>query len=155
MLNREFVLRSSARTDRADRTFDLVRLSFVLHRLSDPEAALREAARLAPRVLITDWKLPERNLDYLLYLPLLLHVRCLRGRESWKNFRRFMLQGGAEGLIRNMGQSRSAGARLVGAGTRLVGAGTRLVDAGARLVIVKRSFLRCGSVVRLEVEVTA
>jgi ubiquinone/menaquinone biosynthesis C-methylase UbiE len=110
---------------------DLVRLSFVLHRLSDPEAALREAARVAPRVLITDWKLPERNLDYLLYLPLLVYVRCLHSRERWESFRRFMLQGGAEGLIRNMGQSR---------------------DAGARLFIVKRSFLRFGSVVRLEAE---
>ncbi|MDR1243505.1 MAG: hypothetical protein LBM00_12130 [Deltaproteobacteria bacterium] len=116
---------------------DPVRLSFVLHRLSDPEAALREAARLAPRVLITDWKLPERNLDYLLYLPLLLYVRCFHSRERRKNFRRFMLQGGAEGLIRNMEQSRDAGARLV--------------DAGVRLVIIKRSFLRFGSVVRLEV----
>jgi hypothetical protein len=120
------VLCSATRLSWAAQSFETVVLPFLLHKIASPEAALAEAFRLASRVVIVDWKLPERNLDYLVYFPLLLCKRCFSRQGNFNNFRRFMRKGGVEGLVQRYGQA----------------------------LIVQRSFLRFGSVVKLELAFT-
>jgi hypothetical protein len=122
-MDNTLALSSATRLNYADQSFEAVVLPFLLHKTNQPEAALAEAFRLAPRVVIIDWKLPERNLDYFAYLPLLFCKRCFSRSDNFKNFRRFMEQGGAEGVVQRYEQA----------------------------IIVQRSFLRFGSVVKLEI----
>lgn len=90
-----------------DDGFDAVILSLVLHEsVSGPTALLRDALRLAPRALILEWRMPERNLDY----PgqLITHaIERLAGKEHYRRFRKFA----ASGWLR--GAAYECGARLV------------------------------------------
>ncbi|HEU6437379.1 MAG TPA: methyltransferase domain-containing protein [Nitratidesulfovibrio sp.] len=99
----------------ADNAFDAVVLSLALHEMPEPvgNAALAEALRVAPRVLLADYRLAERNLD----LPAALFVHLperLAGAEHYRNFRGFMARGGVEGLAQRAGLSVVRRERLFG-----------------------------------------
>lgn len=102
---RPSLLRADARgLPFADNAFDAVVLSLALHEMPEPmgNAALAEALRVAPRVLLADYRLAERNLD----LPAALFVHLperLAGGEHYRNFRGFMARGGVEGLVQRAG----------------------------------------------------
>lgn len=83
----------------ADNSFDAAVLSLILHESeSDPLKMLAEATRVASRVLVLEWKMPERNLDYIYWLP--MHViERLAGKRHFQNFRSYMRGGGLEGLV--------------------------------------------------------
>ncbi|NHZ47780.1 class I SAM-dependent methyltransferase [Nitratidesulfovibrio liaohensis] len=99
----------------ADNAFDAVVLSLALHEMPEPaaNAALAEALRVAPRVLLADYRLAERNLD----LPAALFVHLperLAGAEHYRNFRGFMARGGVEGLAHRAGLAVIRRERLFG-----------------------------------------
>lgn len=99
----------------ADNAFDAVVLSLALHEMpeSTGNAALAEALRVAPRVLLADYRLAERNLD----LPAALFVHLperLAGGEHYRNFRGFMARGGVEGLAQRAGLAVIRRERLLG-----------------------------------------
>ncbi|BFR48824.1 class I SAM-dependent methyltransferase [Nitratidesulfovibrio sp. HK-II] len=99
----------------ADNAFDAVVLSLALHEMSEStgNAALAEALRVAPRVLLADYRLAERNLD----LPAALFVHLperLAGGEHYLNFRGFMARGGVEGLAQRAGLAVIRRERLFG-----------------------------------------
>lgn len=98
-----------------DNAFDAVVLSLALHEMPEPaaNAALAEALRVAPRVLLADYRLAERNMD----LPAALFVHLpewLAGVEHYRNFRGFMARGGVEGLAHRAGLSVIRRERLFG-----------------------------------------
>lgn len=124
----------------ADASFAAVVVSMLLHE-SDaaPEHILAEAARLLEpeggRLLLLDWKLAERNLDYL-FRPLMHAIELCMGRRHYRNFRAFMGRGGLEGLI----QRYNIGAAEAG---------------GREFEIVERTFLGLGILTLLEARVKA
>lgn len=81
-----------------DASFDAVILSLVLHESrEDGVMILREALRLAPRALILEWRMPERNLDY----PGQIITHCverLAGKKHYRRFRAFARAGWLRGL---------------------------------------------------------
>lgn len=81
-----------------DASFDAVILSLVLHESRDGGAMiLREALRLAPRALVLEWRMPERNLDY----PGQIITHCverLAGKSHYRRFRVFARAGWLRGL---------------------------------------------------------
>lgn len=95
--------------------FDVVVLSLALHEMPEAmgNAVLAEALRVAPRVLLADYRLAERNLD----LPAVLFAHLperLAGREHYRNFRGFMGRGGVEGVAHGAGLSIRHRERLLG-----------------------------------------
>lgn len=124
----------------ADDSFAAVVISMLLHE-SDaaPENILAEAARLLEpkegRLLLLDWKLAERNLDYL-FRPLMHGIELCMGRRHYRNFRTFMRRGGPEGAIQRQN--------------------IRAAEAGRReLEITGRTFLGWGTLILLEARVIA
>jgi SAM-dependent methyltransferase len=101
----------------ADGSFDAVLLSLVLHETAAGAGnMLRDALRLAPRALVLEWRMPERNLDY----PGQIVAHCierLAGREHYRRFRRFAAAGWLRGTARREGiglrwETREAGGLL-------------------------------------------
>lgn len=84
-------------------SFDLVTCCMLLHESGERDEALLAASfALAPKVLVLEWRMPERNLDYL--LTFWTHgIERLAGREHYRSFRRFMRLGGLNGLARRAG----------------------------------------------------
>lgn len=95
----EFVLGRAEATPFADKSFELAVLSLTLHETSAPSTALvEEAARIADKVLILDYRLAERNLE--LPATFLAHVpEFLAGGEHYANFRKYMHEGALQGLL--------------------------------------------------------
>ena len=97
-----FVLADARRPPFKPSSFDLTVISLMLHECLDPEAVLRETLALAPRVLVLEWRMPERNLD--LVLTAWVHVvERLAGKRHYAAFRRFMQGGGIRGLAARAG----------------------------------------------------
>ena len=84
----------------ADHSVDTVLLSLIVHQMAAPlrQAALAEALRVGQRVVIAEYRLPERNLDYPGHW-----IGCgaerLAGPVHYGHYRLFMAQGGIEGLV--------------------------------------------------------
>lgn len=80
-------------------SFDLVICCLLLHESGERDQDLLAASfALAPKVLVLEWRMPERNLDYA--RAFWVHgIERLAGREHYKNFRRFMRLGGLNGLV--------------------------------------------------------
>jgi len=98
-----------------DASFDAAILSLVAHETGvGSETILREALRLAPRVLILEWRKPERIRDYLLQ-PIVHGIERIAGKKHYSHFRAFVAQGWVRGLVHR------AGARLIHEETRLFG----------------------------------
>lgn len=123
------LLRADARVlPFADNAFDAVVLSLALHEMPEAtgNAALAEALRVAPRLLLADYRLAERNLD----LPAALFVHLperLAGAEHYRNFRGFMARGGVEGLAHRAGLTVTRRERLFGGAGALL-----LAERGSR-----------------------
>ncbi len=84
-------------------SFSAAVCSLILHE-SDvvPDVLLAEALRVAPRVVVLEWRMPERNLDYL--STLWVHgIERLAGRAHYAHFRSFMRHGGVRGLAHRGG----------------------------------------------------
>lgn len=94
-----FILGLAETTPFADKTFELAILSLVLHEtMVSPMRLMAEAARIADRVLILDYRLAERNLE--LPAALLAHIpEFLAGREHYAAFREYMRNGALQGLL--------------------------------------------------------
>ena len=98
-----------------DASFDAAILSLVAHETgAGSETILREALRLAPRVLILEWRMPERIRDYLLQ-PIVHGIERIAGKEHYRRFRTFGAQGWLRGLVHR------ADARLIHEEPRLSG----------------------------------
>lgn len=84
-------------------SFDAAVCSLVLHESEvAPDVLLAEALRVAPRVIALEWRMPERNLDYL--NAFWVHgIEWLAGRAHYAHFRAFMRSGGVRGLARRAG----------------------------------------------------
>lgn len=79
-------------------SFDALTYSLVLHETSSsPEEIVAKGFELAPLAVVLEWKIPERNLDYICsaWVPV---IECLAGIEHFKNYRRFISRGGVYGL---------------------------------------------------------
>ncbi len=87
----------------ADDSFDAAILSLVVH--ESPAGSLPlllEALRVARRLVILDWRMPERNLD----LPgqLIAHaIERLAGKDHYRRFRRFAAGGWLRGALADAG----------------------------------------------------
>ena len=80
--------------------FDVAAISLALHSMDAgvANAVLRELLRVAAVVIVADFCLAERNLE----LPANAAIRVVEwliGSEHYRNCRRFMEQGGVEGLL--------------------------------------------------------
>lgn len=110
------VLRADARClPFADNAFDGVVLSLALHEMPEEmrRGALAEAVRVASRVLLVDYRLPERNID--VPAALLAHlVERIVGGEHYRNYREFMACGAVEGLAHRAGLEVTRRERLFG-----------------------------------------
>lgn len=88
--------------------FDLAIISLVLHESADDRFEILDAAfRLAPKVFILDWGMPERNLDY----PMHGVVRCierLAGKRHYSSYKEYMRLGALEGLMQRYLQQRAS-----------------------------------------------
>ena len=85
--------------------FDAALLSLVLHETEAPggaEAVLAEALRVAPMVLVLEWRMPERNLDLPMQLPVHV-VERLAGKSHYAHFRDFARKGWLHGLAARCG----------------------------------------------------
>lgn len=92
----------------ADGSFDLAMLSLVLHESAEePLALIDEALRVAPRVLILDWCMAERNLDYPVRLGVRL-VERLAGSRHYAAYKNYMRRGALEGLVERYRREHSA-----------------------------------------------
>ncbi len=83
-----------------DGEFDVAVISLALHSMDagTADAVLRELLRVAAVVIVADFCLAERNLE----LPATAAIRVVEwlvGGEHYRNCRRFMEQGGLEGLL--------------------------------------------------------
>ncbi|MDR1125993.1 MAG: class I SAM-dependent methyltransferase [Deltaproteobacteria bacterium] len=119
----------------ANGSFAVVVMSMLLHESDTaPTGILAEAARLlepgSGRLLILEWKLPERNLDYLFH-PLMHGLELCMGRRHYRNFRAFVRRGGPEGAIQRYNIKAAAG-------------------GAPELLITKRTFLGLGALILLE-----
>lgn len=107
-----------------DNAFDAAMVTLALHEmpLSMAEKLVSEGLRVAPRLLVVDYRLAERNLDLpAVFLTALLERMV--GGEHYRNYRLFMRAGGMEGLITRCGLRVLRRERLFG------GAGTlQLLD---------------------------
>lgn len=84
-------------------SFDLVICCLLLHESGGRDQDLLAASfALAPKVLVLEWRMPERNLDYA-HAFWVHGIERLAGREHYKNFRRFMRLGGLNGLAQRSG----------------------------------------------------
>jgi len=109
------LIRASLPFPFADVSFDAAILSLVAHETDiSSETLLREALRLAPHVLILEWRMPERNYDYLLQ-PFVHCIERLAGKKHYRRFRTFAAQGWLHGLVRR------AGAHLIHEEARVLG----------------------------------
>lgn len=91
----------------ASQFFDAAILSLVLHESDEePEALLTEALRVAPVCIALEWRMPERNLDYLAQ-PLVHAIERIAGKEHYARFRHFASGGYVHGAAMR------AGARVV------------------------------------------
>jgi len=98
-----------------DASFDAAILSLVAHETgAGSETILREALRLAPRVVILEWRMPNRYYDYLLQ-PIVHGIERKAGKEHYRRFRAFVGQGWVRGLVHR------ASARLIHEESRLFG----------------------------------
>ena len=87
----------------ADRSFDAVILSLVLHESASGAVALmQEALRVAPHALVLEWRMPERNLD-LPSLAVMHLIERIAGREHYRHFRQFTARGWLRGLLLDAG----------------------------------------------------
>lgn len=95
----EFILGRAEATPFADQSFELAALSLALHETSaSPAGLVEEAARIADKVLILDYRLAERNLE--LPAAFLAHIpEFLAGGEHYANFRKYMRKGALQGLL--------------------------------------------------------
>ena len=95
----EFILGRAEATPFADKYFELAVLSLVLHETpASPMLLVEEAARIADKVLILDYRLAERNLE--LPATFLAHIpEFLAGREHYANFLSYMHKGALQGLL--------------------------------------------------------
>jgi hypothetical protein len=84
----------------ADKSFGLAVVS-LLARLDGAACfiALDELFRVSSRLILLEWRLPERNLDYPFHLLLRLRERAA-GAASYQAFADFMRQGALEGVMR-------------------------------------------------------
>lgn len=84
----------------ATRSLDTVLVSLMLHQMSEEarRAALSEALRVGRRVMLVDYRQPERNLDYGGFW-LARGVERLAGGVHYRYYRQFMQKGGLEGLV--------------------------------------------------------
>lgn len=84
----------------ADQSFDVTLLSLVLHQLdpSERQRAFAEALRVGRTVLLVDYRLPERNMDYPAHGLSRLAER-LAGRDHHARFLHYLGEGGLEGLL--------------------------------------------------------
>ncbi len=98
-------IRASARAlPLSGRAFDIAVLSFILHTLA-PDAqrrALDEALRVSRRLILADYCLVERNLQYPAGALAFLLERCM-GRGHFRAYRAFMRAGGLFGLCGRAG----------------------------------------------------
>lgn len=87
----------------ADASFDAATLLMVLHETDDaPETLLTEALRIAPTCLVLDWRMPERNLDFSVQVP--VHaIERIAGRRHYSRFRRFAETGYVRGAAMRAG----------------------------------------------------
>jgi SAM-dependent methyltransferase len=86
-----------------DGSFDAVLLSLVLHETTSGAGnILCDALRLAPRALVLEWRMPERNMDYP-GLLLTYTIERLAGRGHYRRFRQFAESGWLRGLARREG----------------------------------------------------
>lgn len=77
----------------ASRSFDAAILSLVLHESEEePEALLADALRVAPVCIVLEWRMPERNLDYLMQ-PLVHAIERIAGKGHYARFRHFAVGG--------------------------------------------------------------
>lgn len=82
----------------ANEHFDAALLALVLHETeADPAALLREALRVAQKVFVLEWKMPERNIDYCLH-PLVHAIERAAGKEHYAAFKRYARNGWLRGL---------------------------------------------------------
>lgn len=92
----------------ADDSFSAVSISLLLHESTAGQfSLLDEALRLAPRLFILDWRMPERNLDYAAHL-LVRVIERLAGRRHYRSFSSFMAQGALEGMLQRYSAYRKA-----------------------------------------------
>ena len=98
-----FVLADGALPPFGPDSFDLVACCLVLHECGErAEALLAASFSLAPRALVLEWRMPERNYDYA--RTFWVHgIERLAGREHYRSFRRFMRLGGVNGLAQRCG----------------------------------------------------
>lgn len=87
-----------------DATFDLAMVSLALHEMPPDMAdgVVQEAFRVAPLLLLADYRMAERNIDVPATLFMHLPER-IAGGEHYRNFRLFMRRGGVEGLVARHG----------------------------------------------------
>lgn len=91
----------------APQSFDAVILSLVLHESEEePEKLLAEALRAAPVCVVLEWRMPERNLDYLAQ-PLVHAIERIAGKGHYARFRHFVSGGYLHGAAMR------AGARVI------------------------------------------
>ena len=87
----------------APQSFDAVVLSLVLHESAEePEALLAEALRAAPVCVVLEWRMPERNLDYLAQ-PLVHAIERIAGKRHYTRFRQFACGGYLHGAAMRVG----------------------------------------------------
>lgn len=114
--NAFFVAADGANPPFAPGSFDLVTCCLLLHESGErAEPLLTSALSLAPRALVLEWRMPERNLDYL--RTFWVHgIERLAGRDHYRSFRRFMRLGGLNGLAQRCG-ARLAAERVLAGGS--------------------------------------
>ncbi len=84
-------------------SFDAVVCALILHESEiAPEILLEESFKTAPLVVVLDWRMPERNLDYL--LTFWVHgIERLAGKKHYASFLSFMKSGGLNGVAERVG----------------------------------------------------
>lgn len=87
----------------APQSFDAAILSLVLHESeTEPEVLLAEVLRVAPVCVVLEWRMPERNLDYMAQ-PFVHAIERLAGKGHYARFRQFALSGYLHGAAMRSG----------------------------------------------------